>query len=202
MMIAKIISYLLHPVFMPMLGLLIIMNSGTYISIFDKSILKVMYLVVGTFTIVLPLVLLPVYFYSNLIRSIQISEHRQRIIPYFITFILFYTAHILLKKFPVSPFITSFLFASAMTVLVVLIVTYVWKISSHMAGIGGLTGLVLCLSYALKADMMYYLIAVIILSGILAYSRLKLNAHSNAQVYAGFLLGLLVVSSICLIYSF
>ncbi len=198
---AKILSYILHPVFMPIVGLLILLNSGTYISILDKNLIKVMYLIVGTFTIVLPLSLLPVFLYSKMIKNIQMSDRRQRIVPYFMTFISFYIAHILIKKLPISSLISAFLFAAAMTVLVILIISYFWKISSHMAGIGGLIGLILSLAFILKADLMYYLIIVVFLSGLLGTSRLALKAHNLAQIYGGFFAGMATVFSICMLYS-
>lgn len=186
---------------MPALGLLIIMKSGTYASLADKEVLKTMYFIVGTFTVLLPLGFLPLYLFTGLIRNIHMDEQRQRIIPYFITFILFYTAHFLVKKLPLSTFVTSFMFASAMTVLLLLIISYFWKISSHMAGAGGITGLILCISMMLSADLMYYLIIALMLAGILATARLYLNAHNGLQVFSGFLLGLVTVFPICVIYS-
>ncbi|MFO7656820.1 MAG: hypothetical protein R6W78_07115 [Bacteroidales bacterium] len=199
--ISVFVSYLFHPVFIPLVGIFIIMNSGTYASLADKEVLKILYLIAGTFTILLPVGLLPLYLFTGIIRNIHIDEHRRRIIPYFITFVLLYTTYILIKKLPLSAFVTSFMFASAMTVLLLLIISYFWKISSHMAGAGGLTGLIMCLSMMLSADLMYYLIVALMLGGILASARLYLDAHNGTQVFLGFLLGLVTVFSICVIYA-
>ena len=198
---ARILSYVLHPVFMPVFGLVILLNSGTYISILNKDLIKVTYMIVGTFTIVLPLGLLPVYMYLKMIKNIQMNERRERLFPYLITFISFYVAHILIKKLLENSFISAFLFSAVMTVLVLLIISYFWKISSHMAGIGGLIGLILSLTFSLKTDLMYYLIIVVFLSGLLGTSRMKLNAHNLAQIYGGFFVGMITVFSICLVYS-
>jgi hypothetical protein len=122
-------------------------------------------------------------------------------IPYFITFILFYTAYFLVKKLPVSSFISAFLLASAMSLLMVTIITGFWKISTHMTGMGGLTGLILALSYVFDADTMYYLVIVLFLSGLLAAARIRLDAHKPAEIYTGYILGFIMVSAICLLYS-
>ena len=38
----------------------------------------------------------------------------------------------------------------------------------------------------------YILALVMLMAGIVGYARLKLNAHTPAQVYSGFLLGVVV----------
>ena len=198
---SKVVSYLFHPIFMPLFGIVIILNSGTYISILDESIIRALYLIVGTFTVIVPLGLLPIFYFTSIIKNIELSDKRQRLLPYLFTFISFYIANILVKKLPVSSFISAYLFASCMTVLVILIISGFWKISTHMTGIGGLIGLILSLSYLLKTDLMYYLMAAILLSGFIAASRIKLKEHNLAQIYVGFFVGILVVSTICVFYS-
>ena len=198
---SKVISYLLHPVFMPFFGIIIILNSGTYISILDTSIIKALYLIVGTFTVIVPLGLLPIFYFTSIIKKIELNDRRQRIIPYLFTFISFYLAYILVKKLPVSSFISAYLFASCMTVLVILIISSFWKISTHMTGIGGLIGLILSLSYLLKTDLMYFLVVVILLSGFIAAARIYLKEHDLSQIYVGFFVGILIVTTICIFYS-
>jgi hypothetical protein len=196
-----LISYLFHPILIPLTGLFIILNSGSYISVLDISIKRMLYLIVGTFTLLLPLALLSLFLFSGSIQTVKMEDRRQRMIPYFITFILFYTAYFLVKKLPVSSFISAFLLASAMSLLMVTIITGFWKISTHMTGMGGLTGLILALSYVFDADTMYYLVIVLFLSGLLAAARIRLDAHKPAEIYTGYILGFIMVSAICLLYS-
>jgi len=198
---SKLISYLLHPVFVPLIGLFLILNSDAYISVIDIRIVRMLYLIVGTFTILLPLALISLFLFSGFIHSVNINDRRQRIIPYFITFILFYIAYFLVKKLPVSSFISSFLFASAISLLIIIIITYFWKISSHMAGMGGLAGLMLSLSYVFNTDTMYFLVIVFFVSGLLASARIRLNEHKPEEIYTGFILGFIMVFAVCLFYS-
>lgn len=198
---SKLISYLLHPIFVPLIGLFLILNSGAYISAIDIRIVRMLYLIVITFTLLLPLVLLSLFLFSGYIHSVDMDERRQRIIPYFVTFILFYIAYFLVKKLPVSTFISSYLFASAISLLLIIIITYFWKISTHMAGMGGLAGLMLSLSFVFNTDTMYFLVIVFFLSGLLASARIRLDEHKPVQVYTGFILGLVVVFTICVFHS-
>lgn len=198
---SKVISYIFHPVLTPLIGLFLILNSEAYIAVMDIRIIRMLYMIVGTFTLLLPLALFFLFLYTGYVRTVYMNDRKQRMIPYFITFIFFYIAFYLVKKTGISSFISAFLFASALSLLMIVIITYFWKISSHMAGMGGLTGLLLSLSYLYDADTMYFLVIVLFVSGLLAAARIRLNAHRPAQVYAGFALGFITVSAVCLLYS-
>ena len=54
--------------------------------------------------------------------------------------------------------------------------------------------------YQIQMDMSVALIAIILLSGIVAYARLKLNAHTPSQVYSGFVLGFFIELGLMLFY--
>jgi membrane-associated phospholipid phosphatase len=53
--------------------------------------------------------------------------------------------------------------------------------------------LIVILSYKFGSDMMIFLVIAILLSGITAFARLRLNEHLPLQVYSGFLLGLITI---------
>jgi membrane-associated phospholipid phosphatase len=74
-----------------------------------------------------------------------------------------------------------------------------WKISMHMTGIGGLCGSLLLCSIIWPIDIRWMLAAVFLIAGIIGSSRLILNAHTPAQVSAGFFAGLLPQLAILLI---
>ncbi len=66
------------------------------------------------------------------------------------------------------------------------------RISLHAIGWGGLTALVSYLSY-LHPGLSGLLAATVLLSGLAATARLKLNQHSPWQIYVGFALGFIVI---------
>jgi hypothetical protein len=193
--LAKSISVLLHPVIMPLIGMVIIFHSGTTLSIMDKNIIRLIYLFVALVTLVMPISFIPLFIRYRFIRSIEMNNPGERVIPYFITFLLYYTAHILIGRFGLNYYFSAYLFSAAILVLVLLIISYFWKISSHMAGIGGLCGLVFSLSFEFKADLMMYLIILLFIAGLLGSARLKLESHTQGQVYSGFITGLIVIFS-------
>ena len=71
-------------------------------------------------------------------------------------------------------------------------ITLRWKISIHMLGIGGLTGALIGLSQRFQYDHFIMISVVVLLAGFVGYARLKTNSHNFQQVYAGFIIGLIV----------
>ena len=75
-----------------------------------------------------------------------------------------------------------------------LAVNFYRKISLHMIGIGGFTGLFLGLSLNFGINLNTEMIAGILLAGIIGFARLKSNSHQPAEIYTGFLMGVLVMT--------
>jgi membrane-associated phospholipid phosphatase len=82
-----------------------------------------------------------------------------------------------------------------MSVVVVMLVNHWWKISAHMSGIGGLLGAVITLTYYFKDNTMWLYMALFVIAGLVAFSRLKLKAHTIWQVLAGFFVGFLCLGA-------
>ena len=184
---------------MPMVGLLVISNSGTYAADLDHRFTQFIYLSVFIFTLLLPAGLIPLFLYSGLAKNIHFSEKRERLIPLYITLVFYLAAYFLIKKLPVSLVYQRFLFASCISILFLLAISYFWKISAHMVGWGGIVGLILVLSLRFDADLMLYLVMAILLSGLAGFARLKMDAHTPWQVYFGFSVGFLTMVTVFLI---
>jgi membrane-associated phospholipid phosphatase len=68
-----------------------------------------------------------------------------------------------------------------------------WKISIHMLGMGSIVGLLVGLTMRYQSALLPIILSIIIVSGLVGYARLRLDAHTPGQVYAGFALGVLVM---------
>lgn len=191
--LAKIVSIIAHPLLIPILGLLIISNSGTYAADIEQRYRQFIYLSVFIFTLLLPAALIPLFYYFGMSGSLYFTGRRERLIPLYLTLIFYLTAYFFIKQLPVSVIYQRYIFAACISMIVLTALCYFWKVSAHLVGWGGLTGLILMLSYRFNTDLMLILIIAILFSGIIAYSRLKLDAHTPAQIYTGFLLGLTVM---------
>lgn len=80
--LALFISYLFHPLIMPSLGLLIILNSGTYNALMDPAVKRAILFVMALGTLIFPLMMLPVIQYRNLLMKNGPERTRgERMIP-------------------------------------------------------------------------------------------------------------------------
>jgi hypothetical protein len=197
---AKIISILFHPLLMPSYALIIIFNSGTHYSYLPAQAQKIIYILVFLSTFLIPISIIPFLLQLKLISAFQLKDRKDRIIPLFITAISYYFSFYLLNRLPfhVPQFIKVLVLASAILILINLLINLKWKISAHLIGIGGLLALIFIFSIIYYANLLYVLVLITVVSGITAYARLELNAHNPKQIYWGFLLGF--VGMLAIIY--
>jgi membrane-associated phospholipid phosphatase len=153
------------------------------------------------FTFLLPTINALILLKLNRIKSLEMETARERIIPYigaalyhYALFYLFYRAH-----FP--PIFQMIILGSAISIFLTLLITFWWKISAHTVGVGGISGGLLGIIYLLQTDLIFIFMILILCSGIVGYARLKLNAHTPAQVYTGFALGFVVELALILFCS-
>lgn len=192
---AQIISILFHPLFLTFYGLLILFHSGLYISYLPQSMKKWIYIIVAVNTAIVPLSLTPIYLYRKIILSIQMENSHERIIPLIINAFLFYLTYYLLSRYNTPDVIRIYILAGAVCLFISILISWRWKVSLHMLGIGALTGAVLSVSLRYNIDLNLYFIILVMISGTLAFSRLKLNAHNPVQIYSGYLLGFFIAGT-------
>ena len=197
---AKIFSVLFHPLLLPAIGIVILYNSGSVLEYLPFQAKKVILLVVLVSTFVLPLTFVPFFIFQRIIKSVQMENNRERLIPFFVTAILYFFCYYLLVRLGAPETITKFILAATTTVLILFLLSFKWKISAHMTGIGGLTGSFIAVSFRLGVNLEYFIIAAVIASGIIGYSRLALKAHKHNQIYLGWLTGLFLTISVILLF--
>ncbi|MDD5509184.1 MAG: hypothetical protein PHD25_12805 [Bacteroidales bacterium] len=192
--ISKFISFAFQPLLMPTLAMLILLQMPVYFAVVIPSAAKWMLLGIIFFTtFFLPASIIFLMARRGMIHSLYIEAREERTVPYVITAIFFMVAFYLLRSLQLSPVYANFMMGAIILVIAVLLINLFWKISSHMAAVGALTGMCMGLSGFLGMLYLNLIIAGLVLSGIVGYARLRLNAHTPAQVYAGFALGLILI---------
>lgn len=198
--IAKILSIVLHPLLIPSFGLLIIINSGSKLEFLPFQAKKIILIIVFVSTVILPLTFVPFYIFQKIIKNIQMDNAKERLIPFLVTFVLYAFCDYLLWRLGVPDTIVYFLLIAVVSTFILFTISFFWKISAHMIGIGGLVGALISISFILNVDLEYYIIASILFSGILAFSRLFLGKHEPSQIYTGWILG--VIISVVILFVF
>ena len=192
MFLAKLLSRLLHPIFIPTITLAIISTKFLNIIILSNQLNII---IIGTviFTFLFPLLSILYLLFTKRIKSLQIEEKEERILPILFTIIWMLIGYYFLGNIlKYAPVVNSIYLGMIATLGITLLITKYWKISLHMAAIGGCFGVFLNLQY-IYGGVINYVIFILILSGLLGYSRAILKAHNMRQIYSGFLLGVLML---------
>jgi len=192
-LVAKITTIALHPIAMPSLLMLVLFNSGTLISFYPTSVKVRIFLLIFVYTLVLPLLMLPIFLRQKLVKSIHMFNHTERIIPLLFAFLFYgFTVYTLMGIKGLSV-VEMFMLASTIAVFVTMAISFFWKISAHMVGMGGATAFLLILNLRQGADFPSFIIVALLLSGLVGSARLSLDEHSPSQIYIGYLLGFITM---------
>ncbi|MVM41637.1 hypothetical protein GO730_34820 [Spirosoma sp. HMF3257] len=153
-------------------------------------------LFVGTFAV--PSLLIYYLFRSGYVQSLQLTTLADRRLPYFLTACVYmFLAYLFTFRMQlvstVAPEIGILLGSTAVSILLVGLISLSWQISAHSVGIGGVVGIIasIMLKFSLP-DLFFPLLLLVLLTGLVGSARLQLNAHTPAQIGAGLALGLIV----------
>lgn len=189
--LARLLSYLLHPLLMPFYAALLVMNLNSYIAYsISPQVQRIIVSLVFITTCILPVLTALILLQKGMIRSLEMESLSERKIPFVTTAFFYCICFYLLNQLPVPRILSLMVLGATITIVIAWLFSFFWKISIHMIGIGGFAGILLGLSQVLNASLSGILLLSIIVAGLLGTARLTLGAHSPKQVYVGFLLGL------------
>jgi len=184
------ISAIFHPLLMPILVLYIIFNLNTYINFsVPPGLRNLLYGLILITTLFLPASIVLWLYRTKKVNDLNINDYQQRRLPYLITALLYFFTYWLVAKTPLPFTIQLLILGSCLAVFITMAVNLFWKISAHMVGIGGAAGAILGVSFRLMIDLHFVFCLIILISGLVAFARMQLGAHSQGQVYVGFLAG-------------
>ena len=190
--IAKIISIVFHPVLVPTLGMLVLLNSGFYFTILSWEAKRFILLVFLFSTGIMPMLTVAVLA-LNPKFNVNMPNSRDRIIPLLFSSAFYYLGFMLLNKMRAFPVFKVFMIASALVIVVLLVVSFSWKISSHMAALGALAGTFFALSFRSGVNPVWSIVGIVVVSGIVGTARLILKRHNIWQIAAGYFSGFLIL---------
>jgi membrane-associated phospholipid phosphatase len=208
---AQILSALLHPLLMPTIifGILFYVAPEAIqnLELFnDSARVGVMSLKIGLLLLIfLQTFILPVFTIYCLhrfgfVNDLKMETLEDRRLPYIVTVAIYtFVATFFTMKLKQLPEVAIILTGIAFSIAAVAIISLYWKISAHAVGISGTLGALIGIVIKFQSyELFYPIIAVILIEGLLIAARLKLNAHTPAQVIAGSFLGLIISLSVVL----
>lgn len=197
---ASAISILFHPLLMPTLGLMILLNSGSYVSLLDPAAKRAILFVMALGTLVFPMMMLPIFFYRNLVMNQKGTEMDERWIPRIIILILYIITCIYFLRLPLHRMIQGYVLAVTATMALLTLISIWMKISLHTAGLGGVVGLIIALIIYFGTQLEGFLLIALLAGGLVGTARLLEGVHRPSEVYSGFVVGFASVFTVLLLY--
>ena len=191
--IHQLISLVFQPLLIPTFAMLLLMNMDVFILLPLRWQLKA---IVGTFIFTGLLPALPIWLLMKRgeVNDLFISKREERTMPYLFSFMAYvFWALFMWRTLQFPMFIVAMGMGSAVSIFIIVFINLKWKISAHAAGMGGLCGSVFGVCYRTAINPVWFFAVILLISGLVALSRLELKAHTPGQVLAGFVVGFIMV---------
>jgi len=119
--------------------------------------------------------------------SLDVPERANRINPFLISVLGYLGIWVALKLTGAPAEISAMMLIYTVNTAIATVITHFWKISVHGMALGGP---IAALGFLVSLQFYWFLLA----APLMIYSRVKLKAHTVAQVVVGFLLGFLLTT--------
>ena len=187
---SNFISYLLHPLFIPIGGTIayfLITPKYTPLEIQSASILPIFIL-----TVIIPIVTFFILKNVGLVNSIFLETATERKYPLYIhASILLLILYKVIPTNYVSEIYFYFTGLLGATVACLLLLLFNFKTSLHAVGVSGLLMYLINLSIHFEINLIIAISIFILLTGAILTARLYLKAHTRIELFIGVFIGLL-----------
>lgn len=193
--IAMVISYLFHPVFIPviMTALLTQLLPASFSGLRPQQtgflLIQVAYI-----TAFFPLLVVLLLKGLGFVDSVYLKDSKERIIPLMATMIFYFWAYWVFRndRAMSAPLIVKSVFlANFWSLIALFMINIFFKISMHATAMGGLLGMMIVILAISPVNMALPLFAAIFAAGLVGTARMILKAHHLNELWTGYGLGIL-----------
>lgn len=190
---AKIISYIFHPVFIPVYvaWFLIYIQPYLFISLpgWKQTTTMIQFLVMYSF---FPLVTTFLLKGLGFIKSIYLPTQRDRIIPYVICMIYYFWVWYVLNNQPEYPAaMVQFSLAIFIASIGGLMGNIYMKISMHTIAMGIMTTFMLLEAFSQDISFTLYISITVLIAGLVTTARFIVSDHTAKEIYTGLVVGVI-----------
>lgn len=193
--IARIVSYIFHPLLFPTYGAaFILLCNPNMFSAFGHRVHIAWLIIVSALTFVFPVVWLLMMKRLEMIQSLSLETSRERIIPFVASGTFFLWAAWMFKpaanmKIPANELIFFMMAGASLSLFVAFIINIFSKVSLHTLAAGNLLALSLTMIRYSTYDLRFVFVGILLLCGLVGAARLILKAHTEQEVMTGYLAG-------------
>lgn len=191
---ASFISYIFHPVFMPVLLSVVIwrIQPAEFAGMSNK-LLTFRLISLASTTIFFPLLVVALLKALGFIQSVHMRVAKDRIIPLIATMTFYFWAQQVFSHLPDTPKIINILLLGSFWGIILLFMASIWfKVSMHTTAAGGAIGIMTVLLFLSPFNMLPALFIAIFIGGLVGTARLILREHTAFELWVGYAIGLAV----------
>lgn len=191
LVLAKVISYVFHPLFIPTYIFFFLMQQVPYeFAGITAWQLKMRLFGLFWLTAFFPAFAVFLLWRLKFSESIFLRTQKERIIPFVITMFFYWWMYYLSRNFTDQPAVLKFFFMGIfISTSIGLVFNNFIKISLHAMAAGGGAMAIILFSYYYQVPFGFYISLALILAGMICTSRLLVSDHTNAEIYYGLLVG-------------
>lgn len=176
---------------MPALAIFLLFNQHEFFSfIYVKEFVYRLYLTGFILTIAMPMLSFLIMLRMKLITDINLTVRKERVMPTYVAIIYYLCFYYILREIDgLSIHILSAFFGCIIAIFIANIITTYWKISIHQIGISSVAAIIVATSEVTLTNNICWITFLLLMIGLVGWSRLHLNRHTPLQVLAGSILG-------------
>ena len=187
--VARITSIVFTPFSIPFLAFLVLFLFS-YLRIMPILYKGIVLGIVYCFTILTPTITIFLFRKINGFARQELSERKKRYVPILLTIISYVFCLLMMRKLNIPWYMTGIIFVSLVISIICILVNLKWKLSEHMAGMGGIIGGLVSFSALFSYNPVVWLCLFILIADILGSARIVLGHHTLGEVLSGFVVGL------------
>ena len=189
--IAHLLSYVLHPLFIPTYFFLFLMQvlPFEFVGITEWQ-LKMRLFSVAWLTAFFPAFAVFLLWRLKLSDSIFLRTQKERIIPYVITMFFYWWMYYLSRNFTNQPIALKFFYLGIFVASAIgMTVNNFMKVSLHAMGIAGLTTAVILVSVFYPVNNAVWVLLAVLLTALVISARLVVSDHTKKELIVGLFIG-------------
>lgn len=187
---ARTISIVFTPFYLPVLGLVALFMLSYLNRLVPWYYKLTVIMMVYLFTVLLPTLLIHLYRKYQGWTLHELGMKERRMVPYIISIVCYFACYYIMNLYHIPHFISSILITALAIQIICALINVWWKISTHSAAIGGVTGALMSFAMLFQFNPTWWLCLAILFAGLVGSSRIILKQHTLSQVNVGFIVGL------------
>lgn len=186
--VARVISVLFTPFSIPFLSFLVLFLFS-YLRIMPMMYKLFVLGIVYCFTILTPTITIFLFRKINGFARQELGERKKRYMPILLTIISYIFCLMMMYKLNIPWYMTGIIWVALIVSVACIVVNLKWKLSEHMAGMGGVIGGLVSFSALFGYNPVAWLCLFILIAGVLGSARIILGHHTLGEVISGFAVG-------------